>query len=79
MTITIKVGEAKTHLSEILTKVENGEDVVIARGNRAVVRLVKISDSQRRKALVDRIRAERSARAAASAEEIQTWRGEGQR
>lgn len=79
MTITIKVGEAKTHLSELLTKVENGEDVVIARGNRAVARLVKISDSDTRKALVDRIRAERSARAATSSDDIQAWRDEGRR
>ena len=34
MTITVKVGEAKTHLSELLAKVDAGEDVVIARGER---------------------------------------------
>ena len=33
MTITVKVGEAKTRLSELLAKVEAGEEVVIARGN----------------------------------------------
>ncbi|MGG2475996.1 type II toxin-antitoxin system Phd/YefM family antitoxin, partial [Rhizobium sp. BR5] len=44
MTITIKVGEAKTHLSELLARVEAGEEVVIARGNEAVARLVRAND-----------------------------------
>jgi prevent-host-death family protein len=79
MTITIKVGEAKTHLSELLTKVEKGEDVVIARGNRAIARLVKISDRDTRKALVDLIRAERAARAAITSDDIRAWRDEGRR
>ena len=32
MTMTVKIGEAKTHLSELLAKVEAGEEVIIARG-----------------------------------------------
>lgn len=79
MTITIKVGDAKTHLSELLTKVENGEDVVIARGNQPVARLVKISNSETRRSLVETIRSERSARFVTSSDDIQTWRREGQR
>ena len=42
MTITVKVGEAKTHLSELLAKVEAGEEVVIARGNEPIARLSRI-------------------------------------
>lgn len=36
---TVKVGEAKTHLSDPLAKVEAGEEVIIARGNEAIAKL----------------------------------------
>jgi len=44
---TVKVLEAKTHLSDLLREVEAGEDVVIARGNVPVARLVAISTEPR--------------------------------
>ncbi|MGA6112838.1 MULTISPECIES: type II toxin-antitoxin system Phd/YefM family antitoxin [Agrobacterium] len=77
MTITIKVGEAKTHLSELLAKVEAGEEVVIARGNEPVARLVKAIDNQSRQRLIAAIRAERSQRTKTTADEIRTWKEEG--
>ena len=43
MTITVNVYEAKTQLSALLGKAEEGEDVVIARNGRPVARLVAIS------------------------------------
>ncbi|MGC4391738.1 type II toxin-antitoxin system Phd/YefM family antitoxin [Agrobacterium sp. M50-1] len=79
MTITIKVGEAKTHLSELLAKVEAGEEVVIARGNEPVARLVKAIDTQSRQRLIAAIRAERSQRTKTMADEIRTWKEEGRR
>ena len=42
------VQEAKTHLSELLTLVERGEDVVIAKAGRPVARLTKIDPPTRR-------------------------------
>lgn len=39
MTVTVNVQEAKTRLSELLARVEAGEDVVIARAGRPVARL----------------------------------------
>jgi prevent-host-death family protein len=36
----VNVHEAKTHLSRLLSLVGKGEEVVIARGNRPVARLV---------------------------------------
>jgi prevent-host-death family protein len=36
---TVTVVEAKAHLSELLNKVENGEDVVITRHGRPVAKL----------------------------------------
>jgi prevent-host-death family protein len=39
--------EAKTHLSELLDRVEAGEELVIARHGRPVARLVPVADQQR--------------------------------
>lgn len=79
MTITIKVGEAKTHLSELLAKVEAGEEVVIARGNEPVARLVKANDPQSRTQLIATIRTERSRRNKVTADEIRAWKEEGRK
>jgi antitoxin (DNA-binding transcriptional repressor) of toxin-antitoxin stability system len=37
---TVKVHEAKTHLSRLLAEVEAGAEIVIARGDRAIAKLV---------------------------------------
>jgi prevent-host-death family protein len=79
MTLTVKVGEAKTHLSELLAKVEAGEDVVIARGNEPVARLVKATDSTERRRMLDTLRTERAQRSKVGADEIQAWKTEGRR
>ncbi len=79
MTLTVKVGEAKTHLSELLAKVEAGEDVVIARGNEPVARLIRATDTQERRRMLDTLRTERSQRSIVYADEIQTWKNEGRR
>lgn len=42
MTIQVNVQEAKTRLSQILVQAENGEDVVIARDGKPIVRLVPV-------------------------------------
>ena len=39
----MKVQQAKTHLSALLAEVEAGEEIVIARGNVPVARLVPIA------------------------------------
>ena len=39
---TVNIHEAKTQLSKLIKAVENGEDVVIARANRPVVRLTRL-------------------------------------
>ncbi len=44
MTKTVKVQDAKTHLSAILAEVERGTDVVISRGNTPVARLTPITE-----------------------------------
>jgi prevent-host-death family protein len=48
VTITVGVHEAKTTLSELLRKVEAGEDVVIARGGTPIARLTAERPATRR-------------------------------
>jgi prevent-host-death family protein len=51
--------EAKTHLSELLDRVEAGEELVIARHGRPIARLVPMADAQQQRATeaVRRLRA----------------------
>lgn len=42
MAITVNVQEAKTRLSELLGRVERGEDVVIARAGKPVAHLMAV-------------------------------------
>ena len=40
---TVGMHQAKTHLSDLVRRAENGEEVVIARGGTPVARLVAIA------------------------------------
>ncbi|MDZ7754011.1 MAG: type II toxin-antitoxin system prevent-host-death family antitoxin [Gammaproteobacteria bacterium] len=42
MTIEVNINEAKARLSNLVARAERGEEVVIARANKAVVRLVPV-------------------------------------
>jgi antitoxin (DNA-binding transcriptional repressor) of toxin-antitoxin stability system len=64
-------------LSELLTKVEAGEEVIIARGNDLVAKLVPIDDRARRQAAIDTLRAVRTRFKPVSQEEIRAWKHEG--
>ncbi len=44
----VNVHEAKTHLSKILSRVAQGEQIIIAKSGRPVARLVPISTESRR-------------------------------
>jgi prevent-host-death family protein len=49
MAVTIvNVHEAKTHLSRLLVRVANGEEIVIARAGHAVAKLIPIEGAERR-------------------------------
>jgi prevent-host-death family protein len=79
MTIEIKVAQAKKHLSELLSKVETGEDVVIYRGGKPVARLVPAENREDRVAIIEAIRNERSRHKRVTLEEIFEFRDEGRR
>ena len=42
---TVNIHEAKTHLSQLLSKVSQGEEVVIARAGQPIARLLPISNT----------------------------------
>jgi prevent-host-death family protein len=43
MTTTVNIHEAKTHLSQLLSRVLGGEEIIIAKSGKPVARLVPIS------------------------------------
>ena len=49
MSVTVNVQEAKTRLSELLVRVERGEEVVIARAGRPVARLQPVEKAKPRR------------------------------
>ena len=51
MTRHVKTGEAKTHLSALLSEVEAGEDVVICRGQTPIARFTRIDHARDHAAL----------------------------
>ena len=47
---TINTHEAKTHLSKLLERVANGEEIIIARAGRPVARLIGFRRTPKRRA-----------------------------
>ena len=79
MSLTVKIGEAKTRLSELLAKVEAGEEIVIARGNEPIARLTRVPKPEDFAVLVAEVKAARAKRAKTTPEELLAWRDEGRR
>lgn len=79
MSIMVKVGEAKTHLSDLLVKVEAGEEVIISRGDNPIAKLTRIARDLDVRAAIEDIVASRKDRKPTTSEEILAWRDEGRR
>lgn len=79
MPLTVKMGEAKTRLSELIAKVEAGEEVIIARGHEPVARLTRVPKAEDFAALVAEVKAARARRAKTTPEELLAWRDQGRR
>ena len=79
MSTTVKVSEAKAHLSELLVRVEAGEEVIISRGNDPIVRMSRIRKESDLQLLMNEVRAARSRAMPSTNEEILSWRDEGRR
>ena len=75
MAETVKVSDAKTHLSELLARVEAGEEFVIARGQEPVARLERAA---RETAFDEMIATRDSGRIKrVSVDELIAWKHEG--
>jgi prevent-host-death family protein len=81
MGAVVKVAEAKAHLSELLARVERGEEFVIARGGTPVARLMPIEEKARGRAAIETMLALRDSGRikTVTQDEIRTWIGEGRR
>ena len=42
----VNIHEAKTNLSKLIKKVVNGEEVIIAKGNKPIVKMVYIEENR---------------------------------
>lgn len=45
----VNIHEAKTHFSKLVNKVMEGEEIVIAKGNKPVVKLVQYSSTKQKR------------------------------
>ncbi|WP_324764932.1 type II toxin-antitoxin system prevent-host-death family antitoxin (plasmid) [Sinorhizobium meliloti] len=79
MSVNVKVAEAKAHLSELLARVEAGEEVIISRGKNPVARLSRVKKENELAMLIAEVRAARARAKPVSNDEILDWKREGQR
>jgi prevent-host-death family protein len=49
--IQVNIHEAKTHLSRLIAKVIGGEEIIIAKGNTPVVKLVQVTTLKEKRKL----------------------------
>lgn len=77
MALVVKVGEAKTRLSELLHRVEAGEEVILSRGPIAIARLAPVDPGSRRAlAFAEALEArDGGAAGPVTAAELGLWRG----
>jgi antitoxin (DNA-binding transcriptional repressor) of toxin-antitoxin stability system len=79
MTTIVKVGEAKTHLSDLLARVEAGEEITIARGDVPIAKLTRIEKANDLAAVLAEARTARARAKSVTREEILAWKREGAR
>ena len=79
MSVNVKVAEAKAHLSELLARVEAGEEVIISRGKNPVARLSRVKKENELAMLIAEVRAARARAKPVGNDEILDWKREGQR
>lgn len=77
MSITVKVSEANAHFSELLVRIEAGEDVIISRGSEPVVRMSRTCKETDLQLLMNEVRAALARVTPSTPDEILSWRDEG--
>jgi antitoxin (DNA-binding transcriptional repressor) of toxin-antitoxin stability system len=79
MTAIVKVGEAKTDLSDLLARIEAGEEITIARGDVPIAKLTRIEKANGLVAVLAEARAARARTKSVTREEILAWKRAGAR
>ena len=79
MTIIVKVGEAETHFSDLLARVETGEEFIIARDDVPIAKLTRSERANDLAAVLADARAARTRANFITRDEILEWRREGVR
>jgi antitoxin (DNA-binding transcriptional repressor) of toxin-antitoxin stability system len=79
MTIIVKVGEAETHFSDLLARVETGEEFIIARDDVPIAKLTRIERANDLAAVLADARAARTRANFITRDEILEWRRAGVR
>jgi antitoxin (DNA-binding transcriptional repressor) of toxin-antitoxin stability system len=78
MTIQVNIGEAKTRLSELLQKLEDGEELIIARGNEPRYEvIIRDEDRSAAQAALARLKKLCGQNKSATRDEIKSWIEEG--
>lgn len=73
----INVHKAKTHLSELLDRAIAGEEIVIARAGKPLVRLVPVEERQQRQPGIAEGRVTEAFFEPLPPEELDAWEGSG--
>ena len=71
----VNIHEAKTHLSKLLDRALGGEEIVIARAGRPLVRLVPVEESQPRRPGIAKGRVTEAFFEPLPPEELDAWEG----
>lgn len=77
MTLKIDVGDA--NLTDLLAKVEAGEDVILLRNQMPIARILPVIDQEERRRLIEDILAFRKKMPGITQEEIKDWKAFGRR
>jgi antitoxin (DNA-binding transcriptional repressor) of toxin-antitoxin stability system len=75
----VKVGEAETHFSDLLARVETGEEFIIARDDVPIAKLTRIERANDLAAVLADARAARTRANFITRDEILEWRRAGVR
>jgi antitoxin (DNA-binding transcriptional repressor) of toxin-antitoxin stability system len=75
----VKVGKAKTYLSDLLARVEAGEEIIIARGDVPIAKLTRIEKANDLASVLAEARASRARAKPVTRNELLAWRREGAR
>jgi prevent-host-death family protein len=79
MSLIVSVSEAEGRFSELLARVEAGEDVIIARGREPIAKIIRTRSAENLGAAIEELKASRAGLPPVRHDELLAWRDEGRR